>query len=219
MKTLYLTIKPEILTTVKLEKPQFIRKMKINKVVLNLNYQNITEKTHVKTATDRRDFAPGFLRFKELQRKFKELSIDFSIEEFSQKAVIKTPSSSAITLSDNLRDILGLDTKTFQQGTTTTLANPCDILNGLKYYTIKCNKINREVNLQGKSNAFAVGTNILGLLNIKSFNFVGGTQYHDADVFCIKELISTAFFNSLSFNVLGNNGEAVGEAFVELLLQ
>ena len=147
MKTLYLTIKPNILKTVKLEKPQHFRKIKINKVVLSLNYQNITEKAHVKTATDRRDFLPGLWSFKEIQKKFEELSIDLTIEEFSQKAVIKTPSSSAITLSDNLRDLLGSDTKTFQQATATTMANPCDILNGLKYYKIKCNEISaRPIN-------------------------------------------------------------------------
>ena len=106
MKTLYLTIKPEILTTVRFEKPQYFCKIKINKVVLSLNYFNISEKAHVKTATDRRDFSPGFWNFKEIQKKFKELSIELSIEEFSQKAVIKTPSSSAITLSDNLRTYL-----------------------------------------------------------------------------------------------------------------
>ena len=121
---LYLTIKPTILNTVKLEKPQHFRKIKINKVVLSLNYQNITEKVCIKTATDRRDFSSGFWSFKEIQKKFNEFSIDLSIEESSQKAVIKAPSSSAITLSDNLRDLLGSDTKTFQQGTTTTMANP-----------------------------------------------------------------------------------------------
>ena len=193
--------------------------MKINKVVLSLNYKNLTEKAHVKKNSARVDFEPGFWSFKELQKSFDKLGAKLSIEESSQKAVIKTPSNLAITLSDNLRDLLGSDTKTFQEGAITTLANPCDILNGLKYYEIRCNKINRAVNLKGKSNEFAVGTNVLGILNIKSFNFVGGTQYHDVDEFCAKESIHTAFFNSLSFNLFGNNGQAVGEAFVELLLQ
>ena len=98
------------------------------------------------------------------------------------------------------------------------MAYPCDILNGLKYYKIKCNKINREVNLKERPNAFVVGTNTLGILNIKSFSFAGGTQYHDADKYCVKELINTAFFNSLNFTLEGNNGQAIGEVFIELLL-
>ena len=68
MKTLYLTIKPEILTTIKLEKPEHFRKIKINKVVLSLDYKNSIEKAHVKTATDRQDLLPGFWSFKELQK-------------------------------------------------------------------------------------------------------------------------------------------------------
>ena len=68
MKTLYLTIKPEILTTVRFEKPQHFRKIKINKVGLSLNYFNISEKAHVKTATDRRDFLPSFWSFKEIEK-------------------------------------------------------------------------------------------------------------------------------------------------------
>lgn len=140
-----------------------------------------------------------------------------TIQEFSQKAIIKTTSSSAITLSDNLRDLLGSNTKE-QQGTTTTLDKPCDILNGLKYYTILCNELNREDNLRGDPNTLIVGTSILGLLDLKSFQFVGGTQYHDADEFTDKELINTMFYNSLSFILCGNNKKSVGEAFDEILL-
>ena len=135
-----------------------------------------------------------------------------------QKAIIKAPASSAITLSDNLRDLLGSDTKTFQVASLTTLAYPCDILNGLKYFKINCNEINRDVNLKGEPNEYVIGTNTLDILNIKSFSFIGVTQYHDADEFCVKELIHTAFFNSLNFTLEGNNGQPVGEAFVELLL-
>lgn len=148
-----------------------------------------------------------------------------NIKEFSQKAIIKTPSSSAITLSDYLRDLLGSDTKTFQQGTTTTLAKPCDILNGL-HYAILCNEINREINLRANTNTggnapdatLCVGTNILGLLDIKSFQFIGGTQFHDSDEFTTKELMNTMFYNSLSFLLVGNNLKPFGEAFVELIL-
>ena len=140
--------------------------MKINKVFLSLDYQNLTEKAHVKTASSRADFLPGFWSLKEIQKSFDKLGASLSIEEFSQKAIIKAPASSAITLSDNLRDLLGSNTETFQAASLTTLANPCDILNGLKYYEIKCNEINREVNLKGEPNAFVVGTNTLGILNI-----------------------------------------------------
>ena len=52
-----------VLTKVVFEKPMEIRKIKINKVILSLNYFNITETAHVKTASDRRDFEPGFWTF------------------------------------------------------------------------------------------------------------------------------------------------------------
>ena len=118
-----------------------IHKIKINKAVLSLNYKNITEKAHAKTASSRVDFAPGFWSFNELVKSFNKLGATLSIEEYSQKAVIKAPPASAITLSDNLRDLLGSDTKTFQAGSMTTLAAPCDISNGLKYFTVRCNEI------------------------------------------------------------------------------
>ena len=79
MKTLYLTIKPEILTTVKFGKPQSFRKIKINKVVLSLNYFNISEKADVKTANSRVDFPPGFWTFKEIQKGFDKLGITLTI--------------------------------------------------------------------------------------------------------------------------------------------
>ena len=65
--------------------------------------------------------------FKEIQKSFDKLGAKLTIEEFSQKAVIKTPTNLAITLSDNLQDLLGSDTKTFQEGTITTMSKPCDI--------------------------------------------------------------------------------------------
>ena len=92
------------------------------------------------------------------------------------------------------------------------MADPCDILDWLKYYTIRCKEINRETSQKNDFNTRSIGSTILGILNIKSVNFVGGTQYHDADEFCVKELINTAFFNSLSFTLDGNNGEPVGES-------
>ena len=214
MKTIYLTIKSGVLTTAKFEKPKRFEKMKINKVVLTLNYKNITEKAHVKSTSSRVDFPPGFWSFKELQKSFDKLGATLSIEEFSQKAKIKARPASTISLSDNLRDLLGSDTKVFQAGSLTSLAYPCDILKGLKYFKTNCNEISRYENLKGEPNDYVVRTNTLGILNIKSFNFVGGTQYHDADKFCVKELIHTAFFNSLNFTLEGNNGQPIGEAFV-----
>ena len=71
------------------------------------------------------------------------------------------------------------------------MADPCDILDGLKYYVIKCNEINRETNQKSDFNTRSIGSTILGILNIKSFNFIGGTQYHDVEEFCAKDLINT----------------------------
>ena len=90
-----------------------IHKIKINKAVLSLNYKNLTENAHVKTATNRIDFTLGFWTFKELKKSFGKLGATLSIEEHAQKAIIKAPASSAISLSDNLLDLLGSDTKTF----------------------------------------------------------------------------------------------------------
>ena len=106
----------------------------------------------------------------------------------------------------------------------TTLAAPCDILNGLKYFTVQCNEINGSTNLcsdeasaQGNEYQRSTTTNILGLMGIKSFVFIGGMQYHDGNNFSSKELIETSYFNSLTFS-LSRNNKPVGEVFVELLL-
>ena len=117
-----------------------------------------------------------------------------------------------------MRDLLGSETKTFQAASLTTLAYPCDILNGLKYFTVICNQINGNTNLRSDENQRSIGTNILGLRGVKSFVFIGGTQYHDGNDFSSKELIETSYFNDLTFSLSGNNSKAVGEVFIELLL-
>ena len=218
MRTLYRTIKSGTATRVVFEKPMAINRMKINKAVLSLNYKNLTENAHVKTASSRVDFTPGFWTFKELKKSFDKLGATLSIEEHTQKAVIKAPASSALNLSDNLCDLLGSDTKTFQAGSLTTLAYPCNISNGLKYFVVRCNQINESTNLRSDENERSVSTNTLGIMGIKSFSFVGGTQYHDANEFSAKELIDTSYFNDLTFSLSGNNGKDVGEVFLELLL-
>ena len=76
LKTLYLTLNTDKLTKVVFEKPQEIKGIKINKVTSGLNYFNITEQAHVKTASDRRDFEPGSWTFTEIAKKFKELDIE-----------------------------------------------------------------------------------------------------------------------------------------------
>ena len=141
-----------------------------------------------------------------------------SIEEHTQKAIIKCPANSAISLSDNLRDLLGSDTKRFQAGSLTTLAYPCDILNGLKYFVVCCNQINASNSLRSDENQRSVPTNTLGIVGIQSFVFIGGTQYHDGNDFSCKDLINTSYFNDLTFSLSGNNNKDVGEEFLELLL-
>ena len=79
-------------------------------------------------------------------------------------------------------------------------------------------KLKGSTNLRSDENQRSVATNILSLMGIKSFVFVGGTQYHDGNDFSSKELIETSYFNSLSFSLSGNNSKPVGEVFVELLL-
>ena len=183
-----------------------------------MNYKNLTENAHVKTATSRVDFTPGFWTFKELKKSFNKLGATLSIEEHTQKAIIKAPASSAISLSDNLRDLLGSDTKTFQAGSLTTLAYPCNVLNGLKYFVVRCNQINGSTNLRSDEEQRSVATNTLGIMGIKTFSFVGGTQYHDGNDFSAKELIYTSYLNDLTFTLSGNNGKDVWEVFLELLL-
>ena len=215
---MYLTIRSDKTTKVVFEKPMEIRKIKINKAVLSLDYKNLLENAHIKTSSSRVDFSPGFWSFKDIQKSFEKIGVKLSIEKHIQKAIIKAPASSAISLSDNLRDLLGSDTKTFQAGSLTTLANLSDILNGLKYFTVRCNQINGSTNLRSDENQRSISTNILGLMGIKSFVFIGGTQYHDGNYFSAKELIDTSYFNDLTFTLSGNNNMPVGEVFIELLI-
>ena len=83
---------------------------------------------------------------------------------------------------------------------------------------IECKELNNELNLRCDHNSKTVGSNTLALLGIQSFVMVGGTQYHDAYDFSVKELVNTSYFNSLTFTLRGNNGEKVGEVFVKLLM-
>ena len=195
-----------------------ILKIKINKAVLTLNYKNITENGFVKTASSKVDFTPGFWSFKELYKSFSKLAVSLSVEEHTQKAILKCPAGSAISISDNIRNLLGSDTKTFQAGSHTTLANPCNILNGLKYFVVRCDQINGSSNLRADEEERMVPTNTLGIMGNKTFSFVGGTQYHDGDDFSCKELITTSYFNDLTFTLSGNNNNNVGEVFLELLI-
>ena len=217
MRTLYLTVSNNP-TKVVFDKPMQIRWIKIDKAVLSLNYKNLTEKAHIKTTSARVDFLPGFLSFKELQMSFDKLGAVLTLEEYTQKAILKAPPASAITTSDNLRDLLGSDTKLFQAASLTTMANTCDILNGLKYFVLRCKEINGSKNLTENESKRLVETDILGLMGIKSFVFLGGSQYHDGNDFIQKERIETAFFNNLTFSLSGNNDKPVGEVFSELLL-
>ena len=218
MKTLYLTVKSGAPTKVVFEKPIRIFRIKINKAVLTLNYKNLTEKAHVKSASSKVEFTPGFWTFREINKSLQKIGASLSIEEHTQKAILKAPADSAISLSDNLRDLLGSDTKTFQAASHTTLANPCNILNGLKYFVVRCDQINGSNNLRSDEEKRMVSTNTLGIMGIKTFSFVGGTQYHDGDDFSCKELINTSYFNDLTFTLSGNNNKDVGEVFLELLI-
>ena len=218
MKTLYLTVKSGTPTKVVFEKPLKILRIKINKAVLTLNYKNLTENAHVKTSSSKVDFTPGFWSFKQLNKSFEKLGASLSIEEHTQKAIIKAPASSALSLSDNLKDLLGSDTKTFQAGSSTTLANPCNILNGLRYFEVRCDQINGSNNLRSDEEKRMVPTNTLGIMGIKTFSFVGGTQYHDGNDFSTKKLTTTSYFNDLTFTLSGNNNKDVGEVFLELLI-
>ena len=83
---------------------------------------------------------------------------------------------------------------------------------------IECKELNKELNLNCNQNLKTVGSNIPALLGLQSFVMVGGTQYHDANDFTVKELVNTSYFNSLTFTLRGNNGEKVGEVFLELLM-
>ena len=195
-----------------------IKRLKINKAILSLNYFNIKERGFVKTSSAQRDFEPGFWTFKEIQKKIKEISIELTLEEYSQKAILSIPTGSAVSLSDNIRDLLGSNTKTFPQDTKTTLNAPCNVLNGLKYFVIECKELNNKLNLRCDHNTRTVDANTLALQGLQSFVMVGGTQYHDANDFSVKELVNTSYFNSLTFTLRGNNGEKVGEVFLDLLM-
>ena len=216
MRTLYLTVKDK--TTVVFEKGISINFIKINKAIFSLNYKNLNEKAHIKSGSSKVEFEPGFLTFKELQKGFEKFGAELSLEEETQKAIFKAPASSAISISDNLRDLLGSDTKTFQAGSDTTMDKPCDMLNGLKYFVVRCNDINGEFNQRADERDRSVSTNILGIMGIKTFVFNGGTQYHDQNDFSMKRLIDRNFHHKLTFSLSGNNGKDVGEVFLELML-
>ena len=92
------------------------------------------------------------------------------------------------------------------------------MLNGLKYFVVRCNEINVSFNLRADEKLRAVPTNILGLMGIKSFVFIGGTQYNDQNDFTAKRVIDRTYFNELTFTPSGNNSKEVGEVFLELML-
>ena len=217
MRTLYLTVSDKP-TRVIFEKSIHINGIKINKAIMSLNYKNITEKAHIKSGSSKVEYEPGFLTFKELQKGFEKFGAKLSLEEETQKAIIKAPASSALSLSDNLRDLLGSDTKSFQAGSETTLAKKCDLLNGLKYFIVRCDDINGEFNQRADGELRVVPTNILGIMGIKSFVFNGGTQYHDQNDFTVKRVIDRNYYNQLTFTLSGNNSKDVGQVFLELML-
>ena len=185
---------------------------------MSLNYKNITEKAHIKSGSSKVEFEPGFLSFKVLQKGFEKFAAKLTLEEETQKAIIKAPSSSALSLSDNLKDLLGSDTKTFQAGSDTTLDKPCDMLSGLKYFIVRCDEINGEFNQRADEEQRMVPTNILGIMGIKSFVFNGGTQYHDQNDFTAKKVVDRNYYNQLTFTLSGNNSKDVGEVFLELMI-
>ena len=78
-----------------------------------------------------------------------------------------------------------------------------------KHSVLRCNEINGSYNLIGDENHRIVGTNVLALLGLQSFVFVGGSQYHDGNDFTPKKLIETSYFNNLTFTLGGNNGKPV----------
>ena len=83
---------------------------------------------------------------------------------------------------------------------------------------VRCDQISGSTNLRSDEEFRSVPTNTLGILGIKTFSFVGGTQYHDGDDFSCKDLITTSYFNDLTFTLSGDNNKDVGEVFLELLL-
>ena len=185
---------------------------------MSLDYKNITEKAHIKSGSSKVEFEPGFLTFKELQKGFEKFGGKLSLEEETQKTIIKAPASSALSISDNLKDLLGSDTKTFQAGSETTSDKKCDILNGLKYFVVRCDEINGEFNKRADEHLRMVPTNIFGIMGIKSFVFNGGTQYHDQNDFTPKRVIDRNYYNQLTFTLSGNNSKNVGEVFLELMI-
>ena len=48
---------------------------------------------------------------------------------------------------------------------------------------VRCDQINGSTNQRSDENGRSVSTNTLGIMGIKTFSFVGGTQYHDGDDF------------------------------------
>ena len=217
MRTLYLTVSHNP-TRVIFEKAIRINGIKINKAILSLNYRNLTKKAEIKSGSTKVEFQPGFLTFKELQKGFSKFGAQLTLEEETQKAIIKAPPSSALSISDNLKDLLGSDTKTFQAGSLTTLDNKCDMLNGLKYFVVRCDDINGEFNQRTDEEQRMVPTNIFGIMGIKSFVFNGGTQYHDQNDFTAKKVVDRNYYNQLTFTLSGNNSKDVGEVFLELML-
>ena len=74
------------------------------------------------------------------------------------------------------------------------------------------------LNLRMDEKNRSVSTNTSGIMGIKTFSFVGGTQYHEEDDFSCKDLITTSYFNDLTFTLSGNNNKDIGEVFLELLI-
>ena len=67
---------------------------------------------------------------------------------------------------------------------------------------MRCNQINGSTNLRSDENGRSISTNTLGIMGIKSFSFIGGTQYHDENDFSAKELTDTSYLKLTTLHLL-----------------
>ena len=69
MKTLYLNLNEDPIK-IHFEKVLNFKKIKINKLILLLNYKNFNEKAYIKTGSSRQDFEIGYYSLEEIQKEF-----------------------------------------------------------------------------------------------------------------------------------------------------
>ena len=201
-------------TRINFSKTKDLKEILLKNVKVFYNYKNLKEDTKITKTADTSvttKSSSGYWTLEEVQKVFKKFGADFYVEKHTGKSILKT--TDAIQIGGNLKRLLNFTDSSFTQNSTTT-GGVCNILNGLEYIKIICDKINGEFNLYNDEGLLKE-SNILCMLEIGSVDLLGGTQSF-LGVDARARLKGKT--NFLNLSLLGNNNEPVGEALLEFYL-